>query len=150
MAGGSEKNQSLISMKIGIIGSMQFSDKMIEAADELRKLGHEPVLSLFIQSFIGQNPDEQERIKLEQKNNEDAMRRDVEHLEEVDAILVFNIEKHGLTGYIGGNTFLEIGMMHLKRKPIYLLNPIPDIPYYQTEIEAMKPVVINGHLEKIK
>jgi hypothetical protein len=32
---------------------------------------------------------------------------------------------------------------------IYLLNPIPHMPYYETEIVAMRPTVINGDLSKI-
>jgi hypothetical protein len=31
-------------------------------------------------------------------------------------------------------------------KPIYLLNPIPDISY-TVEIEAMEPVILNGELD---
>lgn len=136
-------------MKIGIIGSMQFSDQMIEVAEKLKKLGHEAILSLFIQSFLGKDADKQERIKLHQKNDEDAMRKDVEHLKQADAILVLNLEKLSITGYIGGNTFLEMGMAHLNRQPIYLYHPIPEIPYFKTEIEAMKPIILKEDLTGI-
>ena len=137
-------------MKIGIIGSMQFSDQMVEVAEKLKTLGHEPVLSLFVESFLGKNAEEQERIKLAQKNDEDAMRKDIEHLQQADAILVLNMEKHGIPGYIGGNAFLEMGMAHLNRQPIYLYNQIPEIPYYKTEIEAMRPVILNGDLSLLQ
>jgi hypothetical protein len=32
---------------------------------------------------------------------------------------------------------------------IYLLNPIPDMPFYGSEIIAMKPTVLHGDLSKI-
>ena len=35
------------------------------------------------------------------------------------------------------------------RKPIFLLNPIPEMPYYKTEIIAMKPTVIDGDLARL-
>lgn len=136
-------------MKIGIIGSMQYSDQMVESAEKLKALGHTPMLSLFVESFLGKDAIEQERIKLAQKNDEDAMRKDIKHLKKADAILVLNIEKHGIPGYIGGNSFLEMGAAYLNRKPIYLMNPIPEIPYYKTEIEAMKPDILNGDLTRI-
>lgn len=67
-----------------------------------------------------------------------------------DAVLVLNIDKHGIANYIGGNTFLEIGFAHILNQKIFLLNPIPDMPYYKTEIVAMNPIVINGDLSLIK
>lgn len=133
-------------MKIGIIGSMQFSQQMINIAEELRKLGHEPILSLFVQSFIGKNAEEQERIKIEQKNQQNAMKRDIENLKSADAILMLNLDKNGISNYIGGNAFLEMGMAYVDDKKIFLYNPIPDILVFKTEIEAMKPVVLNGDL----
>ena len=30
------------------------------------------------------------------------------------------------------------------------MNPIPEMPYYGTEIIAMNPIIINGDLELIK
>ena len=35
-------------------------------------------------------------------------------------------------------------------KKIFLWNPIPEIPYYKSEIEAVKPIIINGDLDLIK
>jgi hypothetical protein len=42
-----------------------------------------------------------------------------------------------------------MGFAHVLDQKIYLLNPIPDMPYYRTEIEAMKPIVINGNFSLI-
>ena len=65
-------------------------------------------------------------------------------------MLVVNLDKHGIKNYIGGNTFLEIGFAHVLYQKIFMLNPIPDILYYKTEIEAMNPTIINGDLSQIE
>jgi len=70
-------------------------------------------------------------------------------IQNCDVVLVLNYDRNGVKNYIGGNTFLEMGFAYILNKPIYLLNPIPEIPYYKTEIIAMKPVVIEGNLNKV-
>lgn len=67
-----------------------------------------------------------------------------------DALLVMNIERHDIPNYIGGNTFLEMGFAHVLHQKFFLLNPIPYIKFYQSEIEAMNPIIINGNFLLIK
>ncbi len=110
----------LIHMKIGIIGSMHFSEKMIEVANELKNIGHEPILSNFVHTFIGKNNTEKEAIKIEQKITENAMKRDWESMKEADALLVINLERHGIENYIGGNTLFELAAGYFSNKKIYL------------------------------
>lgn len=81
--------------------------------------------------------------------NKDAIRDFWKSMQGADAILVTNYDKHGIKNYIGGNTLMEIGFAHVLNQKIFLLNPIPDIPYYKSEIEAVKPVILNGDLSKI-
>jgi hypothetical protein len=64
-------------------------------------------------------------------------------------VLVLNYEKKGVPGYIGGNTFLEMGFAYVLDKPIYLLHPIPQMGYTD-EIEAMQPVVLDGDLKGLE
>ena len=64
------------------------------------------------------------------------------------AILVANFDKHNIQNYIGGNTFLEMGFAHVLHQKIFLLNPIPDMPSCRTEIEAFRPIVLNGDLTR--
>lgn len=136
-------------MKIGIIGSMQFTDKMMEVHDKLEERGHEPFVTSFIKSMIGKSDEEIEKIKLEQKYNQDAIREFWGLMQEGDAVLVLNFDKKGIKNYIGGNTLMEIGFAHVLNQKIYLWNDIPEMDYCQTEIEAVKPVIINGDLNKI-
>lgn len=136
-------------MKIGVIGSMQYTEKMIEARDELIKLGHDAFVTTLATPFIGKTNEEKEKIKIHQKNNMDAIREFWNMMQGADAVLVMNLDKNGVKNYIGGNTLMEIGFAHILNQKIFLYNPIPEIPYYKSEIEAMKPVVIGGDLGKI-
>lgn len=136
-------------MKIGIIGSMQYTEKMLETRDELIKLGHQAFVTNLASPFVGKTDEEKEIIKIEQKNNQDAIREFWRLMQGADAVLVLNLDKHGIKNYIGGNTLMEIGFAHVLEQKIFLYNPIPDIIYYKTEIEAVKPIIINGDLSKI-
>jgi len=137
-------------MKIGVAGSMQFTDQMVEFCAKLEKLGHIVFMSGFKDRYVGKSAEEIEKLKLEDKYEHDAIREFWEPMQDADALLVLNYDKLGLKKYVGGNAFLEMGFAHVLGQKIYLLNPIPDMPYYGTEIIAMKPVVINGDLSKIQ
>lgn len=136
-------------MKIGVIGSMQYTEKMLELRDQLNALGHEAFVTDLHTPFIGKTDEEKERIKIDQKNNLDAIREFWNMMQGADAVLVANYAKHGVQNYIGGNTFLEMGFAHVLNQKIFLLNPIPHMPFYETEIVAMKPVVLDGDLSNI-
>src|SRR3989344_1496229 len=137
-------------MKIGIIGSMQYTEKMIEARDELIKRGHNAFVTNLADPFIGKTDEEKETIKIHQKNNLDAIREFWRLMQGADAVLVMNFDKHGIKNYIGGNTLMEIGFAHVLDQKIFLYNPIPEIPYYKSEIEAVKPIIINGDFLLLK
>lgn len=137
-------------MKIGVVGSMQYTDKMLEAREKLIKLGHSAFLTTLADPFVGKTNEEIEKIKLHQKYNLDAIKEFWSLMQEADAILVMNLDKNNIQYYIGGNTLMEIGFAHVLNQKIFLYNPIPEIPYYKSEIEAVKPIIINGDLKKIK
>ncbi len=137
-------------MKIGVVGSMQKTEKMLEIQAELEKHGHKTFISSFAPSFVGKTDKEKEKIKLKQKYTKNAIREFWKKMQGADAILVVNVDKDGINNYIGGNTLMEIGFAHVMGQKIFLLNPIPDISFYKTEIKALKPVVINGNLKRIK
>ncbi|OGN01947.1 MAG: hypothetical protein A3B91_02655 [Candidatus Yanofskybacteria bacterium RIFCSPHIGHO2_02_FULL_41_29] len=128
---------------------MQYTEKMLEARDELIKRGHSAFVTNLADPFIGKTDEEKETIKIHQKNNLDAIREFWRLMQGADAVLVMNFDKHGVKNYIGGNTLMEIGFAHVLDQKIFLYNPIPEIPYYKSEIEAVKPVIINGDLSKI-
>jgi len=128
---------------------MAFTDKMFEVKAQLEKIGHIAVLSGFGEHYLGKSQEEIEKLKLYHKNEQDAMKEFWEQIKNSDAILVLNYDRKGIAGYIGGNTLMEIGFAHVLDKKIFLLNPIPDIEFYKTEIVAVKPVILNGDVSKI-
>jgi len=136
-------------MRIGVIGSMQYTEKILEARDELIKHGHDAFVTNLASPFVGKTDEEKERTKIDQKKNRDAIREFWRLMQNADAVLVMNFDKHGIKNYIGGNTLMEIGFAHVLEQKIFLYNPIPDIPYYFTEIEAVRPLILNGDLSKI-
>jgi len=137
-------------MKIGIISSMQNAEKMLVLKTKLKKMGHKAFVSKFAEAMVGKSDEEKEKMKLHQKNNLDAIREFWKLMQGADAVLVANYDKGRIKNYIGGNTLMEIGFAHVLNQKIFLLNPIPDIPYYKTELKAMRPVVINGDITKIR
>jgi hypothetical protein len=87
---------------------------------------------------------------LRQKNDSDVVREFWRLMQGGDAVLVLNLDKNGIKNYIGGNTLMEIGFAHVLNQKVFLYNPVPEIDLYKTEIESVKPIVINGDLNKIK
>ena len=128
---------------------MAFTEQMFEAKEQLEKLGHAAVVSGFGESYLDKTQEEIEKLKLYHKYEEDAIREFYEEIKNADAILVLNYDRKGIENYIGGNTLMEIGFAHVLNKKIFLLNPIPDIEFYKTEIEATKPIILDGELERI-
>ena len=147
-------------MKITICASIAFIDDMVRVKGELEELGHEVKMPpTHIKNDKGEEMPVSEyyRFRKEEAGDDDAWVWDLKekamhwHFDKVawsDAVLILNYDKKGIEGYVGGNTLLEMGVaMHLK-KPIYLLNQIPEIDYKE-EILGMKPVMIEGDLNRI-
>jgi len=137
-------------MKIGIIGSMQFTDKMLEVRDNLKKLGHDAFVTDLHKAMIGKTENEIEKIKLYKKYNQNAIREFWRMMQGADAVLVLNYDKNGVKNYVGGNTLMEIGFAHILNQKIFMFNPIPEMSYCKSEIETVKPIIINGDLTKIE
>lgn len=137
-------------MRIGVIGSMHYTEKMLELRNRLIANGHDAFVTKLSAPFIGKTDEEKERIKIHQKNNMDAIREFWNAMQGADAVLVANYDKNGVKNYIGGNTFLEMGFAHVLNQRIFLLYGVPEISFYRTEIDAMKPTIIHGNLELIK
>lgn len=67
-----------------------------------------------------------------------------------DAILVVNHNKRGVEGYIGGNTLMEMALAFYLKKPIYMLSEVSSELLYKQEVMGMKPILLNGDLNKIQ
>ncbi len=136
-------------MKIVICGSMTASKEMTEAEKKLKELGHEIVLPDFTHEYAAMDTiDKMHAESARNKVEHDLIRGYFEKIKNGEAILVINVEKKGIKGYIGGNSFLEMGFAFVLNKPIYLLHEIPNVGY-RDEIEAMSPIILNGDFSKI-
>ncbi len=139
-------------MRITLCGSIKNADKLVEIAEKLKKLGHEPLMHekmyLIGRGELDEVPDGVEHAEVKRKNNYIKWWHDL--IVSGDVVLVCNFDKNGIKNYIGGNTLMEIGFAHVLNQKIFLLNQIPEIPYYKSEIEAVKPIIINGDLSLIK
>lgn len=128
---------------------MAFHHQMTEIQHQLRSLGH-----------LAQVPDEINNLELNEsymdsdsdkittKIEYDFIRAHFKKIESAEAILILNYPKKGIKGYIGGNTFLEMGYAFGLGKKIYTLFGIPQMDYY-TEMVAMQPVILNGDLKML-
>jgi predicted RNA-binding protein with PUA domain len=137
-------------MKIVICGSMKVCRKMIEVRDELEKMRYNVLLPRHTEEYAEMNTsDHVHNESVKNKINHDLIRDYYNEIKNSDAILVVNEDLNNIKGYIGGNSFLEMGFAHVLDKKIFLLNEIPEMGY-KDEIVAMKPIVLNNYLEEIK
>ena len=145
-------------MKIVVCASISATPKVKEIADALSQQGHGVEIPLYCQKILNGELSLDEFLATKDKNGdnefrekagEDLIKRYYNLIKNADAVLVVNIDKKEIKNYIGGNTFLEMGFAYVLDKKIFLLNEIPDISY-KDEIKAMKPVICNGNLSKIK
>lgn len=144
-------------MKIAICGSLVFPKEIKKINDELVKAGHEVEVPHGVLRTIEGDPEfDLDKIKKEKEEGtftkmaqkHDGIRKHFEKIKKSDAILVVNLDKHGIENYIGGNTFLEMGFAHVLNKDVYLFNNIPDM-IYTDEINTIDPVILNKDLSKI-
>jgi hypothetical protein len=136
-------------MKVAICASMVFAEKMVQAKRQLEEIGHIAFISQFAEGYLGKNEKEKEKLAVHDKNEHDAIRKFWSIIKKSDAVLVLNYDRKGIKNYIGGNTLMEIGFAHVLNKKIFLMNPIPDIEFYRSEIEAVRPVILEQDLHKI-
>lgn len=144
-------------MKVVICGSVSFPEKIREIQRGLLDRGHDVVIPHSIERYEIKGYSEAERLK---KGKEfvrnikpDLTIRHFNEIKDADAILVVNVEKNGVPGYIGGATFAEIMIAFYFGKKIFFLNPVPiheKMDFLRDEIECTSPVVINSDLNAVK
>ncbi len=128
---------------------MQFYRQMAKAQGRLEARGVHVLVPTELgnentnESFMSRDED-----KISTKIEYDFIREHFRKIEKSDAILILNYKKKGISGYIGGNTFLEMGYAFGLRKKIYLLYPVPTMDY-SVEMHAMKPIILGGDLSKL-
>lgn len=129
-------------MKITICWSMAFAQEMIIAQALLQAKWHEVIVPENTDKYANNTMDVENKWE---KIEIDAIRAYYNKIWDSDAILVLNYDKKWISNYIWGNSLIEIAFAHVLDKKIFLLNPVPNLSYTD-EIEAMKPIVLNGDL----
>src|SRR3989344_15983 len=141
-------------MKIVIVGSSAFSDKMVQYKSKLRSMGFDAIVHPDYEEIVaGKNPKLLERMQKEHgkvKKQYDYIRWYFNAIKKSDAVLVLNFDKKNIRNYIGANTFLQIADAFELGKKIYLFNDLPDQNYIRDELEAMDFKILKGDLSKIK
>jgi hypothetical protein len=149
-------------MKITICGSINFALEMIKIKGDLEKKDHQVNIPYFVkkirngeysyEEYINEKKEVGD-INIRNSENRDFIKGHWDLIKDSDAILVFNLSKNGIKGYIGGSSLMEMGFAYILDKKIFLLNKIPKkskIMHYIDEILDMKPIVIDKDLNKIK
>lgn len=137
-------------MKIILCGSMSAHQEMLDAKRKLEANGHIVEMPNLdnLGNELDENGNSMETAHI--KIKDDLIRGYFYKIKNSDAVLAINSNKNNIVGYIGGNTFLELGFGYALNKKIYLLNQYTNkIPYYD-EIDAMQPIILNGDIGKIK
>ncbi len=145
-------------MKITICNSVHFWEKAKEAQEKLNSLGHEALTHPMELELDGKMVPVIEYYKLRKATwnesiedlKEWAMREHFDKIMGSDAILVLNHEKDGRPNYIGGNTFLEIGLAFALKKKVFFENPIPEQLSYAEELKGMRPVIVGDDYSMIR
>jgi hypothetical protein len=131
---------------ITICSSMTLADRIRVVQAELESMGHTVLIPVENEQFDYQEASDHERAEL--KREHDLIREHWRKIQRSDAILVLNEDVKGIASYVGGNSFLEMGFAHILALPIYMMQPVPEMPY-QSEMDAMDPIVIDGDLSRV-
>jgi len=143
-------------MKIVLCGSLSCAEDILKIKERLERKGHEAILPKSLGDFSLKNSVDAAEFK-DRKNyifelKPRYMRNHFDKIAVADSILVVNTEKKGIKNYIGGNTLAEIMVAFYNNKKIFLLNPVPTdekFDFIREEIEACRPVILNGNLDLI-
>ncbi|MDO8648071.1 MAG: hypothetical protein Q7R70_06705 [Candidatus Diapherotrites archaeon] len=143
-------------MKITVCSSCEFAQEAKKASGFLEAKGFEVFLPDTCEKIVSgkiskrQILEEKETGAISERvNSGNLTMLHFSKIKKSDAILVLNYSKKGIANYIGYSVFLEIGLAFGLEKKVFLLNPIPAVPYAE-EIRLFHPIVLDGNLDLIK
>lgn len=135
---------SKLSRRIVVCGSMSAYSVMAQMEDQLRQ--HDVLTAI---------PNSEDHVKpLLAAESWEVFKRNVSmgHIRRVRdprtfAILVINLDKYGVSNYIGANTFAEVAIAFAQGKKIYLLCDIPEL--YMDELRAWGVISLRGDIGQL-
>jgi len=127
-------------MRITLCSSTAFFDRLLDIKKDLEARCHQVHLPSMKDFKV-----EDSIAKIQYDLISDHFRK----IADSDAIYVANYDKNGITGYIGGNTFLEMGLAFYRKIPIFLMKEIPHQMNYRDELIALKPILVGKDWEAL-
>lgn len=139
-------------MIITLCGSIQFIEQMVTVAAVLTAKGHTVLLPESANHGQGKeyweqlwDTDQAAFIRLKQ----DRMLGHMNKIQESDAILVVNYEKHGQRGYVGPNTLMEIGHAFALQKKIYVWDTFDESSPFFEELISLPIIFLHTDIERL-
>jgi hypothetical protein len=140
-------------MKIFIIGSLSFKEKMKSIKVDLEKMGHQvelcPSVSLDESKELWNDIKTRSKTEFAKLGTERNL-KNFNTIRNSEAILLVNLNKNGIDGYIGANSLMELAVAFEHGKKIFILNEPPKDFFAEEELSYMNTVVINSDLSLIK
>lgn len=128
-------------MKVLIHASLDMQYEMICARDYIEKNSKFEVVLPDLTRYQHIRDVEGDDILFTRIKNR-LTRDNLYRVEKCDALLILNYTHRGVKNYIGGNSFLEMAVAFYLKKPIFLLNDIPQDMSYTEEIKSLYPTVV--------
>lgn len=129
-------------LKVLLHASLDFVDYMVKAGNFLKENGIDVILPELTR-YQHIRDVEGDDVSFTRIKNRLTL-ENIRNVENSDCVFILNYTHRGFENYIGGNSFLEIIIAFYLKKPIYLLNPIPEGMTYTEEIKALYPTVVNS------
>lgn len=145
-------------MIITICSSCAFLDNALKVKQELESAGHEVLIYPSGGEIDGKymRADEYNKVRHESHGIDELIKYKqplvdlhFSKIEKSDAILVLNYDKNDIPGYIGGNTFLEMGLAYYLKKKIFMWQAASEQQKYWEEIISLGPITIEKDLSRI-
>jgi phosphatidylglycerophosphatase A len=137
---------------LAICASASTYPRVVDAIDDIRKLGLEVILPMTARQMMESNQNNIEfnkNFSVDSNKKAELIRGHFSEIEKADAILVMNYEKNEVQNYIGANVLIEMSVAFFLKKPIYILNSAPADSPLIDEILGMQPIFLQGDLSKI-
>lgn len=135
---------------ITICSSAAFYKQAVEIQEQLNRLGIEVIVPVAATHMKESGDFDVSHYKTWFADADDyykksqLMRAHFKEVEKGDAILVLNYEKHGVQNYIGGNVLMEMAIAFWLKKPIFIINEMPEESAFEEEIKGLEPILLHG------
>lgn len=140
---------------ITICSSAAFYRQAIDIKEQLEALGYKVIVPKTAEKMRRANDYDVSHYKTWFGDKNDYHKKTalmMAHFKEIengDAILVLNYQKHGVDNYIGGNVLMEMSLAFWLKKPIFIFNEVPTESAFLEEIIGLGPIALHGKVEAL-